>query len=206
MAFTDFKYPTVLTELALTLDNADDLFAGVAPVPLSAAFHQQLQMTGRLAVTINTEKSRSEWLVAPVLAAFWERYHGRIGLYSGTNFSGDPDAGLSGYCDYVITRAPQQFVIDPPVLVAFEGKNESIPNGLGQCVAAMVGAQRFNRRHNAPSDPIYGCVTTGTAWRFLRLSGSTVTLDLREYGIGEADLLLGVLTHIVGPPPAQAAA
>lgn len=206
MAFTDFKYPNVLTELQLAFDNTDDLFAGVAPVAPSSLFQQQLKTTSRLAVTINTEKARSEWLVAPLLADFWERYHGRIGLYSGTSFSGDPDAGLSGYCDYVLTRAPQQFVIDPPVLVVFEGKNESIPNGLGQCIAAMVGAQRFNRRHNAPSDPTYGCVTTGTAWRFLRLNGSTLTLDLREYAIGEADRLLGVFTHIVGPLPAQVAA
>jgi hypothetical protein len=70
----------------------------------------------------------------------------------------------------------------------------------------MVGAQRFNRRHSAPDDPIWGCVTTGSVWRFVRLSGPAVTLGLREYGIAEVDLLLGILTLIVGPPPTAAAA
>ena len=72
---------------------------------------------------------------------------------------------------------------------------------MGQCVAAMVGADRYNRREGAPHDPIYGCVTTGTAWRFLRLSGAVLTHGLREYGIGEPDRLLGILIHIAGPPP-----
>lgn len=206
MAFGDFKYPDVMDRFGLTFDNADDLFAGVAPVPANALLRQWLPITVPLATTLNTEKARSEWMVAPLLADFWERYHGRIGLYSGVTFNADIDAGLNGWCDYLISRSPQQFMITPPVLVAFEAKNESIPGGLGQCVAAMVGSQRFNRRLNAAADPIFGCVTTGTAWRFLRLNGTTITLDLREYGIAEADHLLGILIHIVGPPPAPAAA
>jgi hypothetical protein len=205
MAFGDFTYPEVLTQLGLTLDNAEDLFPGAAPVPLGSALQLWLPITVPLASTISTEKARSEWMVAPVLADFWARYHGRVGLYSGVNFPADPAAGLSGYCDYLITRSPQQFAITPPVLVAFEAKNESISGGFGQCIAAMVGAQRFNRRLNAPHDPLFGCVTTGTAWRFLRLSGTIVTLGLREYTIAEADRLLGIFIHIVGPPPAAAA-
>jgi hypothetical protein len=40
----------------------------------------------------------------------------------------------------------------------------------------------------------------------LRLLGSVVTYDLVEYELAQADRILGILTHIVGPPPAQAAA
>ncbi len=205
MAFSDFTYPEVLAQLGLTFDNADDLFAGVALVAPLPSLQHSLPITVSLASTISTEKARSEWIVAPVLADFWSRYHGRIGLYSGVIFNADPSASLNGFCDYLISRSPQQVTVTPPVLVAFEAKNESIPGGLGQCVAAMVGAQRFNRRLGAPADPIYGCVTTGTAWRFLRLSDLTLTLGLREYGIGEVDRLLGILIHIAGPPPAPAA-
>lgn len=204
MAFTDFKYPDVLSQFGLTFDNADDLFAGVPPVPANTPLRQWLPITVPLATTLNTEKARSEWMVAPVLADFWSRYHGRVGLFSGVQFNADPDDGLTGYCDFLISRAPQQVVITPPVLVAFEAKNEDINGGLGQCVAAMVGAQRFNRRHGA-EEVIYGCVTTGSAWRFLRLSAATLTLGLREYGIAEADRLIGILTHIAGPPPAPSA-
>jgi hypothetical protein len=206
MAFGDFTYPEVFARLGLTFDNVENMFAGVPPVAASAALVQQLAISTPLATTLNTEKARSEWMIAPILADFWGRYRGRIGLYSGVTFNADPEAGLTGFCDYLVSRSPQQFVVMPPVLVAVEAKNESIPGGLGQCVAEMVGAQRYNRRHDAPSDPIYGCVTTGTAWRFLRLSGTTLTLDLREYGIAEVDQLLGILAHVVGVPPPAAAA
>lgn len=205
MAFTDFAYPDVLGQFGLTFDNADDLFAGVPPVPPSSPLRLWLPISVPLGTTLNTEKARSEWMVAPVLADFWSRYHGRIGLYSGATFNADPEAGLNGVCDYLVSRFPQQFVVTPPILVAVEAKNESIPGGLGQCVAAMVGAQRYNRGHGGPADPIYGCVTTGTAWRFLRLSGTILTIGLREYTIAEVDVLLGILVHIVGPPPAAAA-
>lgn len=205
MAFGDFKYPDVLQQFGLTFDNAEDLFPTVVPVPPNPPLRQWLPITVPLASTLSSEKARSEFMIAPVLADFWSRYHGRIGLYSGMNFPADPDAGLAGYCDFVISRSPQQIFITPPVLVAFEAKNEDIGGGMGQCVAAMVGARRFNRRHNAPADPIYGCVTTGSVWRFLRLSGAALTLGLREYGIAEVDRLLGILVQIVGPPPAVAA-
>ena len=206
MAFSDFTYPEVFAQLGLTFENSPDLFAGVSASPGSVALRQQLAISTPLAMTLNTEKARSEWMIAPILADFWGRYRGRIGVYSGVQFNADPEAGLNGWCDFLISQSPQQFVVMPPVLVAFEAKNESIPGGLGQCVAAMVGAQRYNRRHNAPSDPIFGCVTTGTAWRFLRLSGVTITLDLHEYVIGDVDQLLGIFTHMVGPPPPAVAA
>lgn len=201
MAFSDFKYPDLLQQFGLAFASVDDLFAGVPSVAPTPTLRQWLALSVPLGTTISTEKARSEFLVAPVLADFWGRYHGQIGVYSGTMFAADPEAGLAGYCDYLICRSPQDVIVRPPALVAFEAKNESIPGGLGQCVAGMVGAERFNRRAGEPADPIYGCVTSGTAWRFLRLSGGTVALDLREYGIGEVDRLLGILVHVAGPPP-----
>jgi hypothetical protein len=66
----------------------------------------------------------------------------------------------------------------------------------------MAGAQRYNRKGGKPVDPIYGCVSTGSLWQFLRLSDTTVTIDLTEYTITQVDKLLGILTAIVGPPPA----
>jgi hypothetical protein len=43
--------------------------------------------------------------------------------------------------------------------------------------------------------PTYGCVTTGSLWRFLRLTGRQLDIDLDEYQIVPADRLLGVLLH-----------
>ena len=50
-----------------------------------------------LALSINTEKARSEWLIAPLLAEVWERAAPRVSLYSGLDFNVDPAAlALSG--------------------------------------------------------------------------------------------------------------
>jgi hypothetical protein len=206
MAFGDFPYPGVLRTFGLTLNLAPDLFAGVPEVPASATLRDTLSENTRLATTLHTEAGRAMWMVAPVLSHFWWRYRGRIGVYSGLEFSADPGAGLTGFCDFVIGRGPQQPRIVAPVLVIFEAKRDNIMDGLGQCVAAMVGAVRFNQREDTPVDQVYGAVTTGSLWRFLRLGGTVLTLDLVEYTINQVDRLLGILTHIVGPVPGTAAA
>jgi len=206
MAFSDFKYPAVLRDFGLTWQTVEDLFASVPPTAGSAHLRESLATGNRLATSINTEKARSEWLVAPILSEFWQRYHGQISLFSGVDFQADSTAKLTGYCDFIIARAPQQPEIVSPVMVIFEAKKENVNDGLGQCIAGMVGAQRFNRRGNSPADPIYGCVTSGSVWKFLRLNGTSVVFDLNEYLLSQADNLLGILTHVVGPPPAQPAA
>jgi hypothetical protein len=206
MAFGDFKYPELLKQFGLTWQTAEDLFAGVPPVAPAPAFRETMVIVSQLASIVNTEKARSEWMIAPLLGDFWSRYRGQLSLFSGADFQADPDAKLNGYCDFLIGRAPQQPQIIAPVMVIFEAKRENINDGLGQCIAGMLGAQRFNQRTGAPVDAVYGCVTSGTAWKFLRLAGNVVTYDLIEYELAQADRILGILTHVVGPPPAQAAA
>ena len=203
MAFSDFKYPAVLGELGLTYASAPDLFGRVPPVPPSRGLELTLPTMIRLGTMNSTEKARSEWLIAPLLADFWERYRGQIGVYSGVAFSADPDADLNGLCDFLISRAPQQTSVTPPAVVIVEAKNENIAGGLGQCVSAMVGAQRWNRRAGTPVEVVYGCSTTGTAWRFLTMANRRVVVDLVEYQLHDVAQLLGILTHMIGPiPPA----
>ena len=206
MAFSDFQYPAVLQQLGLTLAPPADLFPGTPPVAPGPYLRGSPPLVPELEASAHTELSRMIWMTGPLLADFWSRYRGTICLIAGAEFPADPAARLTGFCDFLICRAPQQSVIFAPVLVVFEAKRDSIPDGYGPCIAGMVGAQRFNARNSAPIDPVYGCVTTGTAWKFLRLSGATVTMDWPEYGLAQADRILGVLTHIVGPPPAAPAA
>ena len=206
MAFSDFHYPELLPTFGLKSEPTTELFAQVPPVAPSGGFEQQLAVTARFASIVNTEKARSEGMILPVLAEFWWRYRATIGLYSGNEFDADPAAGLTGFCDFILSRAPQEPYVTAPAVVIFEAKRENIIEGLGQCIAGMVGAQRFNRRHDTPINPIYGCVTTGSNWKFLRLAGSTITLDLTEYNLSQVDRLLGILTHMIGPVPQPAAA
>lgn len=205
MAFSDFTYPGVLTEFGLT-EEAADLFPGVPPVAPSPAFVATLDRNTQLAVLINSEKARSEYIIAPVLGELWDHFGKRFGLHSGIEFPADPEAKLTGFCDFILGHGPQVPRVHAPVLVIVEAKNEKVSEGYGQCIAGMVGAERFNRREESAVPAIYGCVTTGTVWRFLRLADGVVTFDRNEYALVPVERILGILLHIITPPPQPAAA
>jgi hypothetical protein len=88
-----------------------------------------------LATAINTEKARSELIIAPVLLEVRRMLNFQIGFFSGSEFNVDLQAGLSGYCDYILTASKESYEIRTPVVTLAEAKNESIKSGLGQCIA-----------------------------------------------------------------------
>jgi hypothetical protein len=206
MAFRDFTFPEVLADFGLTETAPADLFAAVPPIPAGPIARHAAGPGARLALMVNSEKGRSEWIVAPILCEAWEKYGHRVGLYSGLDFQADPAADLNGFCDFLLGHAPQSFRIRAPLAVVFEAKKDSIPDGLGQCIAAMVGILRFKQREGNPTATSYGCVTTGSLWRFLWLAGTYLTLDVVEYTLPDVDKLLGILCHLYGPIPLPAAA
>ncbi len=206
MSYSDFTLPRVQTDFGLVVQTVPDLFADVPPVPLDPAVQTMLTRQRPLALAINTEKARSEWLIAPLLGELWRRGEGKVSLYSGVPLDVDAEAGLVGRCDFVIGRPPQLHYITAPLMVVVEAKNDDIAGGLGQCAAVMVGAQRFNQRQQTAIDTVYGCVSDGTEWKFLVLTGTALTVNLTEYHISQADRILGILLHIAGIPPGTSAA
>lgn len=150
-----------------------------------------------LALTVGTEKIRSELLVAPLLVELRESLHRQIAVFSGKEFNADEDAGLNGYCDFLISRSPELLDISAPVLVIVEAKQDNLNGGIPQCVAEMVGAQFFNQQQNASILTIYGAVTTGNLWKFLKLQDQIVTIGLVEYAIPPVDQVLGILMQMV---------
>ena len=49
------------------------------------------------------------------------------------------------------------------------------------CRAEMVAIRLFNDREGTPLPAVFGCVTSGSIWRFLKLEKSTLFIDLPEY-------------------------
>ncbi|MBD2310458.1 hypothetical protein H6G20_02060 [Desertifilum sp. FACHB-1129] len=199
MAYSDFTLVKVRNAFNLTLVENRNLFESVAGVAASEYLKQALSENLQLAVAVNSEKARSEFIIAPVLAEVRRRLNFQIGLFSGTDFNVDSSRGLAGFCDFILTRSQEQYFITSPVLIVIEAKNENIIAGLGQCVAAMVAAQLFNQNEGYAETPIYGAVTSGTNWKFLVLNGSTVSIDLPEYFIVQIDKILGILMEPFQP-------
>jgi hypothetical protein len=83
------------------------------------------------------------------------------------------------------------------VITLVEAKKNDIEGGLGQCIAQMVAARLFNQAAGEGARPVYGCVTTGEAWQFLRLADGTALIDQRRYYIDRVEEILAVIQAIV---------
>lgn len=202
MAYRDF---TTLTKLkknfGLKIHEQTDLFANVEPVKPSDFLVNTLAETVELALAINTEKARSEMIITPLLLETRRQAKSQISLFSGTEFNVDFDKGLNGYCDFIISKSPEQLTINAPVIIIVEAKNENLKGGLAQCGAAMLAAQLFNQQEGREIKTIYGAVTTGELWKFLQLVGDEVAIDLSNFYIGDADKILGVLSKAILDSP-----
>ena len=196
MAFRDFSFPEVQTTLGLTLAEAD-LFGDVVPLELTAEFGARVRAGVDLALAINTEKARSEFIIAPVLLELRQLLGTRFALFSGVEFDVDSARGLNGYCDFILSRSPLQSVLTAPVVAIAEAKNDNLRSGLGQCIAAMVAAREFNAGAATDVRAVHGVVTTGAAWKFLTLAGAAITLDRREYFVAEVGSIMGILAHLL---------
>lgn len=195
MAYSDFTLPELTKRFNLVIDEQQDLFAGLPELPPSAFLQATLAENAPLALAIQTEKARSELIIAPILVEVRKLADRRISLFSGVDFSVDPVDGLVGVCDYLFSQSPEQFFIRAPVLVVIEAKNENIKQRIAQCGATLLAAQRFNEREGI-GITVYGAVTTGNIWRFLQLSGTMLSIDRPEYYIDNLGVILAILLHM----------
>ena len=158
MAYSDFTVSKVKRDLGITIAETTGLFAQVRKVEPSELLTAILNRSGRLGRLIGTEKAKSEFLIAPILAEVTARLPDQVSLFSGTEFNVDAEKGLVGGCDFILSQSSEQIDVTAPVITIIEAKNESVIGGLGQCIASMVAAQIFNNRAGNAKDVIYGAV------------------------------------------------
>ena len=197
MAYSNFTLAEVLSTFQLETVESVGLFSESEPVTPRPHFTAELAKKVSLAATIGTEKARSELIVADVLFELREHFEERISLFSGIDFSVDAENGLTGVCDFLVSLSPLQTILDAPVIMLVEAKKEDLIGGLGQCVAEMLAAQRFNAEKKNNVACIYGTVTSGTDWLFLKLQEKHLHIDLTIYPIALCDKILGILSDMV---------
>ncbi|MDE0012224.1 MAG: hypothetical protein OXU36_13830 [Candidatus Poribacteria bacterium] len=197
MAYSNFTLESVVTTFQLEKVESAGIFAEIEPVAPSTHLTTALARNVPLAVAIGTEKARSEMIVANVLIELREHFDRHISLFSGIDFSVDVEGGLTGVCDFLVSLSPSQFFLEAPIITLVEAKNAEPKLGLGQCVAEMLAAQRFNQEKENNISSIYGATTTGTEWQFLKLEGQKLHIDMADYQIAECDKVLGILSSMV---------
>jgi len=204
MAYSDFTLEKASSAFALDLNQEVDLFTSVPAAAVSPFLRTLLNEYIPLGTSIHTEKARSEFIVAPILAEVRRLMNHRISLFSGVDFNVDPARGLSGTCDFILAASRVQLFLRNPLLMVVEAKNENMKAGMGQCAALMFAARLFNERESQAVRNVHGAVTTGTNWRFLKLDGETIFIDRAEYYVDQLEKVLGILLHCVGGDPATA--
>ena len=197
MAYSHFTLSAARKAFKLETVRSIGLFSQTEPVEPSAELTRALAKKAPLAVAIATEKAKSELIVSEVLFELREHFEQRVSLFSGIDFTVDADAGLVGVCDFLVSLSPEQFELEAPVIVLVEAKRDNLTSGLGQCVAEMVAAQRFNAEKGNDIPRVYGATTTGVMWQFLKLEGQTLHIDMDIHTIERCDKLLGILASMV---------
>ncbi|BAU14037.1 hypothetical protein LEP3755_45810 [Leptolyngbya sp. NIES-3755] len=180
----------------LTTQEQLNFFPPIDPVQPSAVLTEFLAESLPVAA-LGSEKARSEGIIYPVLLEVRRILDRQVSLFSGEEFNVDESIGLNGICDFLMSRSTEVLDIEAPVLVLVEAKKGDLKPGFGQCIAEMVAAQRFNTVKNRPISTIYGCVSSGTQWRFLKLEGNIVTIDLLDRALPPVEQILGFLVWMM---------
>ena len=197
MPYSNFSLKDVKSQLEVSLIENNNLFSGVEEVEISQMLREILAENVPLARAINTEKARSELIIANILVEVRKMFKHRISLFSGIEFNVDKENNLNGFCDFIISFSPEQLMLNAPIIAIVEAKNENIIGGLGQCIAEMVAADIFNQHENNKIEKVYGVVTTGTAWKFLKLEEKKAYIDLDEYYIDIPGKIVSILSRMV---------
>ena len=196
MAFSDFTLKKVKSDFNIQTVENHSLFSKIAELPMSDYLAQTLKRNVPLALAINTEKARSELIIINILLEVKEQSSQKISLFSGIDFNVDKEKGLTGFCDYIISGSEEQLYLDAPVIAIVEAKNENIISGLGQCLAEMYAAQLFNQEENHDLFCVYGAVTTGDEWKFVKLENNVAYIDNDLYYISDIKKIIGILVKM----------
>lgn len=197
MAYSTFTLDTVCREFQLDVVEASGIFSTTQSVVPRERFLAELDEKVQLAISIGTEKARSELIVTDVLFELREQFNRQISFFSGVEFNVDEDQGLNGVCDFLVSKSPILSFLQAPIIIIVEAKKDNLTLGFGQCAAEMYAAQQFNVEKENEIPCIYGATTSGTDWRFMKLDGNHIHIDRSLYAIGQCEKILGILTDMV---------
>lgn len=197
MSYSDFTLRKVKQTFGINIVEDKKFIPEIKRITASETLTDFLAESLPLAIATGSEKARSELIISPVLLEVRKILQRKISLFSGADFTVDSALGLTGVCDFLLSLSPEQLDVEAPAVVIVEAKKADLNPGIGQCIAEMIAAQKFNEINNQAISTIYGSVTNGSAWRFLQLTEQTVTIDFTDYPLPPVDVILGILVWMV---------
>src|ERR1700730_4810360 len=120
MAYGDFDLKTAVHTFALPVIRDTDVFVDVQPLEPSEFLRVWLDNFARVALGVNSERARSEFIIAPMLAETKLRVGASVNVLPGVAFEVDKAQGLTGFCDFLIARSPEIYYVQGPVVAVVE--------------------------------------------------------------------------------------
>jgi hypothetical protein len=108
MVYSQFTLEKIKGELGYQVIEGFGTFGNLPLAVVSPFLTDLLHRFTPLALSIDTEKARSEYIVAPILFELKSQLHNQVSLFSGREFNVDAALGLTGYCDFLVSRSTEQ--------------------------------------------------------------------------------------------------
>ena len=159
--------------------------------------HLEVSLREAQLLPIFSEKAKSELIISPILMEVLRQNDFQLTLFSGYSLDVDPQRGLNGQCDFMLSTEVSSLELKAPICCIVEAKNRAVEEGIGQCAAELFASRLFNGTSNRPTNTLYGVITNGFDWLFVRLDDHALTVDVRRYYLGQLPELLGVMQTIV---------
>lgn len=194
MAYSDYVSLRKLRQELGIVHTKTVLFPNLEPVTPSTKLREDLDEAHDYSLL--TEKAKSEFLITPILKEIRRTHPTRVGVFSGVNLD-LPDAGLNGFCDFILSREPNTVELTAPIFCLVEAKNRTLEEGFAQCAAEMYAAILFNQANHTVPEVMHGCVTNGYEWNFMRLADKQLHIDDSRLFLNEVAKILGVFGVIV---------
>lgn len=174
----------------------------IEPLPtiLSDHFRSELEFTLSEVPFERSEYGACENLIYPLLRAVWKPFHEVLTLWGHEPLAYDED--LSGVPDYQVSRRSPlgPFIRELPCLLVIEAKKDDFARAWGQCLAAMLAAQKLN---NLPEQIVFGIATSGRFWEFGQLRRDLFTQEVRGFSLRDLDDLAGAIHFTLAQCRAQ---
>ena len=105
---------------------------------------------------------------------------------------------MRGFCDFLISTKLQAPFLESPIIAVVEAKQDKdLIEAAPQCIAEMFAARLFNEKHHTPIPVVFGAVTNGYEWIFMKLEKQEVIIDTKRYNITDLEDLLGIWQTII---------
>jgi len=194
MAYSDFTMDDLKNKFGIVHER-NKLQFNTHPIQPSDFLLKDLEWSESLLVV--SEKAKSEWIVVPILKELMSINDKFFTVHSGENLNADVEKGLKGECDFILAKNLRTININYPIIQIVEAKKNDIEMGIAQCAAQVVGAKFFNEKKGTPVRKLYGCVTNGDTWLFMRLEDEKIIIDTKKYQLANLPELLGTFQTII---------